>query len=201
VPVDTDEPDTIYRVVVNHEEQYSIWPADRELPAGWREEGTSGARQACLDHIDQVWTDLRPLSLRRFMEEQERLAAAGEAAEDLAEESTEPEGESLVSRLSHDQPVEVSLRPDRTAPALREAIDRGYVFVRFTETQGGTELGVRLDQGATDLSEADFDRPGGRVTLVGDLILDFEPVRCIAEIDLTTLTGQGRLAVRQLDAG
>jgi MbtH protein len=53
-----------FDVVVNHEEQYSIWPRDRELPAGWRLEGTSGNRQECLDHIGRVWTDMRPLSLR-----------------------------------------------------------------------------------------------------------------------------------------
>jgi MbtH protein len=54
-------------VVVNHEEQYSIWPAGTGLPAGWRAEGTSGTRQDCLDHIERVWTDMRPLSLRRRM--------------------------------------------------------------------------------------------------------------------------------------
>ncbi|MEU7984122.1 MbtH family protein [Streptosporangium canum] len=53
-----------HRVVVNHEEQYSIWPTGRDLPDGWREAGVSGTRQECLDHIDQVWTDLRPLSAR-----------------------------------------------------------------------------------------------------------------------------------------
>ncbi|GGW53284.1 MbtH protein [Streptomyces lucensis JCM 4490] len=54
-----------YRVVVNHEEQYSIWFADRELPAGWRPAGAEGTRQECLDHIERVWTDLTPLSVRR----------------------------------------------------------------------------------------------------------------------------------------
>ncbi|MFD0318157.1 MbtH family protein [Streptomyces flavalbus] len=62
--------DEEYLVVRNDEEQYSIWRADRELPAGWHPEGTRGGRQACLDHIDVVWTDMRPLSLRR------RLAGA-----------------------------------------------------------------------------------------------------------------------------
>ncbi|WP_042365800.1 MbtH family protein [Streptacidiphilus neutrinimicus] len=56
-----------YLVVHNDEEQYSIWRADRELPAGWHAEGTKGPRQSCLDHIDQVWTDMRPLSLRQRM--------------------------------------------------------------------------------------------------------------------------------------
>ncbi|MEV7007976.1 MbtH family NRPS accessory protein [Streptosporangium sp. NPDC051022] len=53
-----------HHVVVNHEEQYSIWPEGRDLPDGWRPEGFSGAKEECLAHIDQVWTDLRPLSAR-----------------------------------------------------------------------------------------------------------------------------------------
>ncbi|MFI6207795.1 MbtH family protein [Streptomyces sp. NPDC051041] len=61
--------DQTYHVVINEEEQYSIWWADRELPAGWRAEGTTGSRAACLAHIDEMWTDMRPLSLRRRMEE------------------------------------------------------------------------------------------------------------------------------------
>lgn len=48
------------QVVVNDEEQYSIWPADQEPPAGWRATGFAGDRDACLAHVDQVWTDLRP---------------------------------------------------------------------------------------------------------------------------------------------
>lgn len=64
----SDSDTTIYKVVVNHEEQYSIWPADRELPIGWREAGKRGPKQECLDHIREVWTDMRPLSLRRRMD-------------------------------------------------------------------------------------------------------------------------------------
>ena len=55
---------TRQQVVVNHEEQYSIWPVDAPLPAGWRAEGTTGTEQQCLDHIERVWTDLRPFSAR-----------------------------------------------------------------------------------------------------------------------------------------
>jgi MbtH protein len=65
---DSDDDPRIYKVVLNHEEQYSIWPADREPPAGWRDAGKSGTRQECLAHIDEVWTDMRPLSLRRKMD-------------------------------------------------------------------------------------------------------------------------------------
>ncbi|MFN8568155.1 MAG: MbtH family NRPS accessory protein [Kouleothrix sp.] len=55
--------------------QYSIWPADRELPLGWREVGKSGLKAECLDYIKEVWTDMRPLSLRKKMEEDERHRA------------------------------------------------------------------------------------------------------------------------------
>ena len=71
------EDTTTYRVVVNHEEQYSIWPADRELPIGWRAEGTTGTKAQCLAHVEEVWTDMRPLSLRKRMAEQEAQEAAG----------------------------------------------------------------------------------------------------------------------------
>ncbi len=58
------EDNTIYKVVVNHEEQYSIWPAARPLPDGWAAVGFRGAREECLDRIAEVWTDMRPRSLR-----------------------------------------------------------------------------------------------------------------------------------------
>ncbi|MGW0750919.1 MbtH family protein [Streptomyces sp. NPDC002587] len=61
---------TTHRVVLNDEEQYSLWWADRELPPGWRAEGFEGTHEACLAHITEVWTDMRPLSLRRRMAEQ-----------------------------------------------------------------------------------------------------------------------------------
>lgn len=65
---DEVEDPTIYKVVVNHEEQYSIWPADRENPPGWNDSGMTGRKAECMAYITQVWTDMRPLSLRRAME-------------------------------------------------------------------------------------------------------------------------------------
>jgi len=62
----------IYRVVVNHEEQYSIWPVEREIPAGWKPAGKEGLKSECLAYIEEVWTDMRPLSLRRQMVEDAR---------------------------------------------------------------------------------------------------------------------------------
>jgi MbtH protein len=62
-----DSEDTNFLVVVNHEEQYSIWPDYLDMPKGWKAVGKSGKKQECLDHIKEVWTDMRPLSLRKAM--------------------------------------------------------------------------------------------------------------------------------------
>ena len=67
--VEEREDTTVYRVVVNHEEQYSIWPADMDIPNGWKDAGKSGLKAECLDYVKEVWTDMRPLSLRKRMEE------------------------------------------------------------------------------------------------------------------------------------
>lgn len=68
-----DEEDTrTYIAVVNHEEQYSIWLADKEIPLGWKDVGVKGSKEECLAHIKEVWTDMRPLSLRKAMEENEK---------------------------------------------------------------------------------------------------------------------------------
>lgn len=64
---DTEDDKTIYAVVVNHEEQYSIWPTDRDIPAGWSKVGKEGLKDDCLSYISEVWTDMRPLSLRKAM--------------------------------------------------------------------------------------------------------------------------------------
>jgi MbtH protein len=56
-----------YKVVINHEEQYSIWLAEKENPLGWNDAGKSGSKAECLEYIKQVWTDMRPLSLRQKM--------------------------------------------------------------------------------------------------------------------------------------
>ncbi|GAC1352808.1 MAG: MbtH family protein [Polyangiales bacterium] len=70
MPRDEEEDKTIYKVVMNHEEQYSIWPADRDNALGWKDVGKVGSKSECLSHIKEVWTDMRPLSLRKAMEAQ-----------------------------------------------------------------------------------------------------------------------------------
>lgn len=65
---DSREDTTIYKVVINQEEQYSIWSAYQQIPLGWKDAGKSGLKQECLAYIKEAWTDMRPLSLRRQME-------------------------------------------------------------------------------------------------------------------------------------
>lgn len=66
--LENSDENVIYKVVVNHEEQYSIWFADRENPLGWRDAGKTGSKAECLAFIREVWVDMRPLSLRKAME-------------------------------------------------------------------------------------------------------------------------------------
>jgi uncharacterized protein YbdZ (MbtH family) len=182
------EDDRRYEVVVNHEEQYSIWLADRELPPGWTPEGQQGSKQECLDHIDRVWTDMRPLSLRRAMEEAARNPPAPVADPPLAAPEVD-----LVTRLCNgDHAVALGLRPEPTVEALQACIERDYVYVVFVDTAGGTELGFKLDRERCEL-DADFANGHGRVRLVGELVLDDARVRCTADIELESLSGRGHL--------
>jgi uncharacterized protein YbdZ (MbtH family) len=185
---DEEEDKTIYKVVMNHEEQYSIWPEYRENPPGWNDAGKVGPKPEVLAYIKEVWTDMRPLSLRLKMEEMARNPPPPPPVDNT------PKGPSLVDRLSTgDHRIVVAQRPEPTIKALKEAIDNGYVRVKFTETKGGTELGFKVDKEASDLNAANFDEGTGTVRVVGGLTLDHVKVRCVAEIDLKTLEGQGHL--------
>ena len=64
-----DDEGSLFKVVVNHERQYSIWPQDRDTPLGWDEEGKEGTKAECLAYVEEVWTDMRPLSLQVSMQE------------------------------------------------------------------------------------------------------------------------------------
>lgn len=103
----------------------------------------------------------------------------------------------LTERLTAEQPV-IMGGADPTVEELRERTgEMGYVLVKFTQTRGGTELGFPLDRDKTDISNANFDDGTGSVHVEGNLILNDDPVRCIADIDLATLKGTGRLALEE----
>jgi uncharacterized protein YbdZ (MbtH family) len=102
----------------------------------------------------------------------------------------------LVQRFSEgDHPIVA--RRVVSVRKLKQSIDRGYVLIAFTGTRGGTELGVRLDETLPNLSSADFEQGAGTVHLVGNLILNYVKVRCVADVDLATLKGTGHRDIRE----
>lgn len=101
----------------------------------------------------------------------------------------------LVERLSKgDHPVRLG-RPDDALDDLKRRIDQGYIHIKFTATQGGTELGTALDKAACDLSGGDFEAGSGMIHLEGGLILNYVRVTCVADIDLATREGKGHLVI------
>ncbi len=179
----------VYKVVMNHEEQYSIWPADRENPLGWQDTGKTGLKPECLAFIREAWIDMRPLSLRK------RMAELAKNPPPLPVSGGKRIGrKNLVDRLcENDHAVEAGLRPEKSPHLFKEAIDRNYIHIKFIETEGNTELEIGLDRAACDFSKADFENGTGIVHIEGGLTLDYSKVRCIAEIDITTLAGRGHL--------
>jgi uncharacterized protein YbdZ (MbtH family) len=185
----------LYKVVVSQEEQYSIWPEYMGNPLGWKDVGKIGPKPECLAYIREVWTDMRPLSLRKKMEETAKSPPPPSNPNSLREKS-------LVDRLCEgEHPVEVGLHPERTVLRFREAIDCNYMHIKFTNTRGGTELSFRLDCEACDFEEADFESRTGKAHIEGELTLDYVKVRCIADIDLSALEGKGHLMKAAEEAG
>lgn len=182
----------IYKVVINHEEQYSIWPVERDNPLGWKNVGKSGTKSDCLEYIDEVWTDMRPLSLRAHMEKLEKSKKEKEHQNsDSPDIATE---ESLVSRLSSGlHPVEIDRIERIDANEIRDRIKKGYIHIKFPLTRGGTVLGIKLENNLCNLQDVDFERNSGSVHLEGNLTLNYVDVRCIVDIDIETKRGTGHL--------
>lgn len=105
----------------------------------------------------------------------------------------------LVARLCDgDHPI-VAERAKNVAE-FKESLDRGFVLLKFTDTQGGTELGFRIDPARSDYSSADFATGTGSVQLAGELVLNYDRVLIKAEVDLATLKGTGHLELLQSEA-
>jgi hypothetical protein len=100
----------------------------------------------------------------------------------------------LVERLTAEQRI-VAGGPNPSAESFKAAIDRGYVHCKFTETRGGTELGIRLENDRSDWSGADFEAKEGPIKIVGTLTLNYVKVRFVGKIDLASLEGTGHLEV------
>jgi hypothetical protein len=101
----------------------------------------------------------------------------------------------LTQRLTTVQPVIMGGANPTVEELHKRVTEMRYVLVKFTETRGGTELGFSLNDDTTDITTADFGEGTGTVHVEGDLILNGDPVRCFADIELATLKGSGRLAL------
>ena len=97
----------------------------------------------------------------------------------------------LVKRLSEKMHRVQANRPDKSVESLQKRIDLNYVHILFEDT--GTEIGVRLDKDNCDFSKADFEKGAGKVHFEGVLTLNYDKVRCIADISLKTMKGKGTL--------
>lgn len=191
--MERDEDGREYRVLVNDEEQYSLWLADLQIAGGWKDTGVHGSKAECLKYVGEVWTDMRPKSLRGHMEAHARKSAENAAGEPKPPPNSRPSRvNELVERHRAGQ-HHVSAERYKSAANFKKAIDDGYVLLKFTETKGGTELGVRLDKGRLVLDGADFEAGTGTVQVCGSLVLNYNEVEFLAEIDIATLQGEGCL--------
>ncbi len=195
--VEQETDDVIYEVVMNHEEQYSIWPQYKgDPPPGWAKVGKCGMKAECLEYVDAVWTDMRPLSLRIAMQQTDTQGEDLKSRrQDAAPAPPDPRDNLVQFLATGTHPVEVDLRPAVSLSEFQAAIQRGYVHIKFADTRGGTVLGVKLDKPEGVLESDAFVRGTGQVYLAGALCLNYTRVRCVAAIDLPTLRGQGHLEV------
>jgi len=99
----------------------------------------------------------------------------------------------LVERLSNKQSIDFESRADTLEEVKERLTEMKFVFITFTETKGGTELGIEVDIDLTDIKNADFDKGTGVISVVGTCILNYQKVRCNAEVDLFTKKGIGYL--------
>ena len=101
----------------------------------------------------------------------------------------------LVEKLSQGKhPVDFESRTEEMQE-IKERLEDGFVFVTFTNTRGGTELGINIDKTLTKIEEANFIKGEGKIKVVGNCELDYQKVRCIADVDLSTKNGTGYLEI------
>src|SRR5580692_2045270 len=116
VSMDKEEDTREYQVLVNSEEQYSLWLAGQAIPNGWRQVGPKGQKQVCLDYVKEVWTDMRPLSVRKAMEKYQAEQAARKAAEAAGGAPAGEGGEGALSAESAPESAESTASEESSPP-------------------------------------------------------------------------------------
>ncbi|WP_075883934.1 MbtH family protein [Candidatus Protochlamydia sp. W-9] len=186
-----------YEVVINEEEQYSIWPVTKEIPAGWKAVGQKGNKAVCLSYIKCVWTDMRPLSLRKQMENLKTVNMENlETAENVEVEDFQTTSISSTVKF-----LSTGLHPLSVYPSpvsiehFKAFLEEQFIHINYLDTKGETCLGVNLDLNSTDKWTIGFEQKKGTFHLEGDLILDYVKVRCVADVDLSSMKGMGYLRI------
>ena len=186
---DSEANEPIYEVVVNSDEEYSIWPgALGDPPRGWQLVSVRGVKGYCLDYIDEKWTDRRPSSLRRG-------AGASVDVAVRAEPLAVPQGAGgLVDVLTDVRhPITGTVPPTFTTERLRMALGTGFLHLCLRGSHGSTTVALKLDRSACDF-DASVGERGERVhRLQGTCELDGALLRCVVEIDATTMSGVARV--------
>lgn len=184
-----------YIVVMNGEEQYSIWPSYKTIPSGWNDVGYRGPKNLCLDYIKEIWQDMRPLSLRKKMEERQKKWEENKKSLLQVPTIDSSQNSQTVSFLTQGEHPVSCRSIYQTCQALRKALSDSYFHLLFTDTKGETCLSLAVDASKTKLQQADFETGTGYIEVSGTLVLDFVKLRCSAILFLETLTGTGSLKV------
>ncbi len=178
------EIDIEYLVVTNDEEQYSIWPCLKSVPAGWNFEGYSGPKQECLSYIESVWKDMRPLSLRKKMREREQLF--DQLIKEAEKKPAKKLGPSSLVQFLTKQMHNFTLHANEKNEAnFRSALKQGLFHIIIQNKEH--EICLRVDFEIVRKDELDNDFK--QISFKGLLEVDFVPLLCIGTIDQDTKKG------------
>lgn len=173
-----------YCVVINQEEQYSIWPFGLDIPPGWQAIGVSGSKDECLDYVEKVWVDMRPLSLRKFHEELEHQDFDTYVATE--KENSVPLLKDLL--LANDQAFRI-IAAD--IEQLKKQWQEKYIYINLFQTLGETEVCITLaDTPSQECLE-------GNVELYGTVNIDDDEYMVELAIELDKLSGIAKFAIKK----
>lgn len=171
-------PPAAFQVVLDIEEQFSIWPTSRRLPAHWKSVDVQGTLEDCLDYIERLWVDMRPLSLRKHMAEVRPREPEGAPSDDGI---YPPVAEYLRNKRQ-----KVSLREvcEGGCEDLKDAVSRGRLYVSLEHTLGGTDLTLTLEGSEAPVDIEALFRTGGTARWRGHVCLDSEAYIFAVEVTL-----------------
>lgn len=174
--------DDQYNVVVNAEEQYSIWPKYQKIPNGWHSIDFVGSKNECLDYIGVIWKDIRPLSLRKRLSQNLRYDEAGVNSEKIKYETQHTSLVDLLLSKQHD-----IVLPVESKDKLFEEVNSGYLNVIVLDTKGRTELNITIAKNSCPVEGSLTAQKD--LSLCGNIELDYQKLKFDINLDLVHLKG------------